>query len=64
MIAVADVYEALTATRPYRAAIASDDALALLRGEAAAGRLDGDCVEALAAFVDDPHREHGAPTVG
>ncbi len=64
VIAVADVYEALTATRPYRAAIARDDALALLRGEAAAGRLDGDCVEALAAFVDDPHREHGAPTVG
>ena len=46
VIAVADVYEALTASRPYRAAIASDDALALLRGEAAAGRLDGDCVEA------------------
>ena len=64
VLAVADVYEALTATRPYRAAIASEDALALLRGEALAGRLDADCVEALASFVDDPHREQGAPTVG
>ena len=63
VLAVADVYEALTATRPYRAAIASGDALAMMRGEARAGRLDGDCIEALAAFVDDPHREQGAPTV-
>ena len=64
VLAVADVYEALTASRPYRAAIASEDALTLMRGEAAAGRLDAECVEALASFVDDPHREHGAPTVG
>jgi HD-GYP domain-containing protein (c-di-GMP phosphodiesterase class II) len=64
LLAVADVYEALTATRAYRTALASDDAVALLRDEARAGRLDGRCVEALAAFVDHPRRQEGAPTVG
>jgi HD-GYP domain-containing protein (c-di-GMP phosphodiesterase class II) len=63
LIAVADVYEALTAGRPYRAATTAAGAVAALRAEAAAGRLDGDCVEALAGFVLGPGRDHGAPTV-
>ena len=46
--------------RPYRAAIAPGAAVAQLRAETRAGRLDGDCVEALAAFVTDPL--HDAPT--
>jgi len=60
LLAVADVYEALTAMRPYRAAMAPGAAVAHLRAEARAGRLDGDCVEALAAFAIDP--PHNAPT--
>jgi HD-GYP domain-containing protein (c-di-GMP phosphodiesterase class II) len=51
LLAVADVFEALTAARPYRAPLRPDAALEHLRGEADAGRLDGDCVEALAASV-------------
>jgi HD-GYP domain-containing protein (c-di-GMP phosphodiesterase class II) len=34
IIAVADVFEALTAERPYRAAMASDEALALMARDA------------------------------
>ena len=49
LLAVADVYEAVTAERPYRAPLRPDSAAALLRDEAAAGRLDRDCVEALVA---------------
>ena len=63
LLAVADVYEALTARRSYRAPVTSDAAVAVLRDEARAGRLDDECVEALAAFVGEPGRDHGAPTV-
>ena len=34
VLAVADVYEALTSARPYRPALASDEALALVRADA------------------------------
>ncbi|MGI8779243.1 MAG: HD-GYP domain-containing protein, partial [Solirubrobacteraceae bacterium] len=64
VLAVADVYEALTAARPYRAAATHADAVTVLRHEARAGRLDGDCVAALAEFASDPQHEHGAPSVG
>jgi HD-GYP domain-containing protein (c-di-GMP phosphodiesterase class II) len=47
-LAVADVYEALTADRPYRPALSGEQALAVLRKEAGAG-LCPDSVEALAA---------------
>jgi HD-GYP domain-containing protein (c-di-GMP phosphodiesterase class II) len=49
LLAVADVYEAITAARPYRAPLRPAAAKAHLRDEARAGRLDEDCVEALAA---------------
>ena len=48
VVAVADVYDALTTVRPYKTAWSDEQALATLRGEVAAGRLDRDCVEALA----------------
>jgi len=51
LLAVADVFEAITATRPYRQKLSPADALAHLRAEARAGRLDADSVEALAAAV-------------
>jgi HD-GYP domain-containing protein (c-di-GMP phosphodiesterase class II) len=58
LLAVADVYEALTATRPYRAALEPSAAVAHLRMEARAGRLDGDCIEALAeSALDRAHDE-------
>ena len=51
MLAVADVFEALTAARPYRAPLPPDAALEHLRAEVRGGRLDGDCVEALRAAL-------------
>ena len=48
IVAVADVFDALTTVRPYKLAWPQEQAMAELRREVAAGRLDGDCVEALA----------------
>ena len=55
VLAVADVYEAVTSERPYRAAMSSDQALAILRAEAPA-RLDATAVAAL----DDLLGQRGA----
>jgi HD-GYP domain-containing protein (c-di-GMP phosphodiesterase class II) len=49
IVAVADVYDALANQRPYKAAWAEQDIIVELRRESGAGRLDGDCVEALIA---------------
>jgi putative nucleotidyltransferase with HDIG domain len=46
VLAVADVYEALTADRPYRAALAPEEALAIIDRDIP-GRLDGDARNAL-----------------
>ncbi|MGK2852431.1 MAG: HD-GYP domain-containing protein [Candidatus Limnocylindrales bacterium] len=51
IVAVADVYEALTADRPYRAAMPTEAAVAILREEAGE-HLAGDVVETLAAILD------------
>jgi putative nucleotidyltransferase with HDIG domain len=56
VLAVADVYEALTSDRPYRRAYYSDDALELMRVDVPR-RLDPDAFEALAALLHIP----GAP---
>ena len=56
VLAVADVYEAVTSARPYRAALSADAALAILHAEAPA-RLDATAVEAL----DDLLAHRGAP---
>jgi HD-GYP domain-containing protein (c-di-GMP phosphodiesterase class II) len=58
LLAVADVYEALTSERPYRAAMRSEEALELIR-VAAPHALDNAAASALAALVADP----GAPGV-
>ena len=63
LIAVADVYDSMVSSRPYRVAMSSDGTLARMREEAVAGRLDEGCVDALAAFVSRPGRDVGAPTV-
>jgi HD-GYP domain-containing protein (c-di-GMP phosphodiesterase class II) len=50
-LAVADVYEALTADRPYRRGMPRNEAVAILRGQAGTG-LCAASVEALASEVD------------
>ena len=49
-LAVADVYEALTADRPYRAAMEPERALGILRADAGTA-FDGACVAALGDFA-------------
>ncbi len=49
-LAVADVFEALTADRPYRSPMEPAEALAIARNDP--GHLDQSCVEALAAGVE------------
>jgi DNA-binding CsgD family transcriptional regulator len=47
VLAAADMYQALTETRPHRAALGAADAARLLRAEAQAGRLDAAACEAV-----------------
>lgn len=49
ILAVADVYDALTADRPYRQAMPVDQAMAIIRSDAGR-RLDPDAVRALASL--------------
>jgi HD-GYP domain-containing protein (c-di-GMP phosphodiesterase class II) len=53
VLAVADVYEALTATRPYRPALTEDEALETIRRDVPR-RLDRDAYEALETVIDLP----------
>ncbi len=53
VLAVADVYEALTATRPYRPALTEDEALETIRRDVPR-RLDADAYEALEMVIDLP----------
>ncbi len=47
VLAAADVYQALTESRPHRPARSREAAASELRGEVAAGRLDGDAADAV-----------------
>lgn len=47
LLAVADVFQALTQERPHRAALPPEAAADAVRAEVAAGRLDGDCARAV-----------------
>ena len=51
IVTVADIFDALTADRPYRAAMPTDKALTILQSDAGAA-LDGDCVEALTRALE------------
>jgi HD-GYP domain-containing protein (c-di-GMP phosphodiesterase class II) len=51
VLAMADVYEALTADRPYRHALSEDEALEIIRRDVPA-RLDADVFEALELVID------------
>jgi putative nucleotidyltransferase with HDIG domain len=64
--AVADVYDAVTTDRPYRAAMNPEEALRLLRKEAAAGLLDPDIVAAMVRLSGwwEEHRAEFAAAAG
>jgi HD-GYP domain-containing protein (c-di-GMP phosphodiesterase class II) len=47
LLAVADVYHAMTEPRPHRPALAGEEAVARLRSEVRSGRLDGDAASAV-----------------
>ena len=47
IVSVADVFDALTSERPYKAAWSTDEAIAELWRMVEAGKLDGRCVQAL-----------------
>jgi len=51
VLAVADMYEALTADRPYRPAMPEETALRILEQERGVG-LDPDCLDALIAALE------------
>jgi HD-GYP domain-containing protein (c-di-GMP phosphodiesterase class II) len=57
VIAAADVYDALTSIRPYRAALSAEEAANELRDQARAGLLDRESVDAVLATAG-----HRAPT--
>jgi HD-GYP domain-containing protein (c-di-GMP phosphodiesterase class II) len=64
VLAVADVYEALTSQRPYRRALNSDDALAVIRSDVPE-RLDFEVYSALEVLVSEPgFRERGLVDTG
>jgi HD-GYP domain-containing protein (c-di-GMP phosphodiesterase class II) len=64
VLAVADVYEALTSDRPYRGAVSSGQALAILRSETPA-RLDAAAVAALGeVLARRPEPVLGRPRAG
>jgi HD-GYP domain-containing protein (c-di-GMP phosphodiesterase class II) len=64
ILTVADVYDALTADRVYRAAWSAERALALLEDETGTA-FDSDCVTALRAVVsvEQPERRRAAPAL-
>ena len=61
VVAAADVYSALCEARPHRPALGAGDAAAVLRDEAAAGRLDGEAANAVLAAAG--HRVRHRPTL-
>jgi putative nucleotidyltransferase with HDIG domain len=52
IIAVADVYGALSEDRPYRAALGNDEILSIMP-KLAPHKLDGDCMDVLVALLSD-----------
>jgi putative two-component system response regulator len=50
-LSIADVYDALTSDRPYRAALSEKDALRILRDEARQGLWDSDLIEVFASTL-------------
>lgn len=64
VLAVTDTYAALTSPRPHRPAVEPDEALAVLRSEAAGGRLAAKLVELLHEVVNGHDRAGAATDTG
>ena len=62
IIAVADVFGALTEDRPYRAGLNLGDTLSIMT-EFAPYQLDGDCFEALACWASNGHNPGFSPAL-
>lgn len=56
ILAVVDVYEALTSDRPYRAGMTHEKTLGILRGDATAGKVAAEIVEVLASVAPGAER--------
>ncbi len=56
IIGVADIYQALAQDRPYRAPMAAEAILAMLRERVADGEIDGDIVDLVAANLQGCHK--------
>lgn len=56
IINVADIYQALAQDRPYRAAMAPEQILAILQERVATGRADAEVVAMLASDLENCHR--------
>ena len=52
ILAVADIFDALTADRPYRKPLPDPKVVEILRGDVAAGKLDSESVEALSRSLE------------
>ncbi|MDH5786498.1 MAG: HD domain-containing protein [Chromatiales bacterium] len=53
IIAVADIFDALTSERPYKKAWSNEEAFAELHRLAVAGKIDGNCVDAMERCIED-----------
>ena len=53
MMSIADIFDALTSPRPYKAAWSADQAMEELRVLSGGGRLDPDAVTALADNLEE-----------
>ena len=62
IIAVADVFGALTEDRPYRAGLNQQDTLSIMT-EFAPHQLDGDCFDALVCWASNGHNPAFSPAV-
>jgi HD-GYP domain-containing protein (c-di-GMP phosphodiesterase class II) len=61
---VADIYDALTTDRPYRAALSLDETFAIMRAEAESGQLDRKVVGTLERLVIEwESRRRNDPTL-
>ncbi|MEU8222716.1 HD domain-containing phosphohydrolase [Kribbella sp. NPDC048915] len=61
LLAAADCYQAMTEDRPHRSAHSPSGAAELLLGQATAGRLDVDCVQAVLAVAGQQVPGHRLP---
>lgn len=63
VLQIADIFDALTADRPYRSALSPEDALAIMKEEAEAGQLDEVLVNEYSCFCRSVSAEssHRAP---